>query len=73
MSSKEYFDRVAHEWDKMRSDFFPEKVREKASSRNWGVILICSKWVRHSCLTCAITGKSQRDGFAKCLFRQNHF
>jgi len=30
MSSREYFDEVAGDWDKMRSVFFSEKVREKA-------------------------------------------
>ncbi|MGM0472155.1 MAG: class I SAM-dependent methyltransferase [Bacillota bacterium] len=30
MSSKEYFDRVANDWDSMRSSFFSTKVREKA-------------------------------------------
>jgi ubiquinone/menaquinone biosynthesis C-methylase UbiE len=32
MSSKDYFDQVAHQWDKMRETFFSEKVREKAFS-----------------------------------------
>ncbi len=32
MSSKDYFDRVAREWDKMRESFFSEAVREKAFS-----------------------------------------
>jgi ubiquinone/menaquinone biosynthesis C-methylase UbiE len=31
-NSKKYFDRVAHEWDRMRSCFFSEAVREKAFS-----------------------------------------
>jgi len=30
MNSKPYFDRVAAEWDKMRTQFFSEAVREKA-------------------------------------------
>jgi ubiquinone/menaquinone biosynthesis C-methylase UbiE len=30
MSSKPYFDEVAHQWDKMREGFFSEAVREKA-------------------------------------------
>ena len=30
--SKEYFDRVAHQWDEMRTEFFSESVREKAFS-----------------------------------------
>jgi len=30
MSSREYFDRVAQEWDQMRQDFFPDGVREAA-------------------------------------------
>ena len=30
--SKEYFDRVAHQWDEMRAEFFSESVREKAFS-----------------------------------------
>lgn len=30
MSSKEYFEQVASQWDKMRQSFFPEEVREKA-------------------------------------------
>lgn len=32
MSSKDYFDQVAREWDKMRESFFSEAVREKALS-----------------------------------------
>ncbi|HEX76983.1 MAG TPA: class I SAM-dependent methyltransferase [Dehalococcoidia bacterium] len=32
MSSKQYFDEVAPQWDKMRESFFPEAVREKAIS-----------------------------------------
>ena len=32
MSSKAYFEKVANEWDDMRSDFFPESVRERAIS-----------------------------------------
>jgi len=30
MSSKEYFDEIAPQWDTMRQSFFSEKVREKA-------------------------------------------
>ena len=30
MNSKEYFEKVADQWDKMRSSFFSEEVREKA-------------------------------------------
>jgi ubiquinone/menaquinone biosynthesis C-methylase UbiE len=30
MGSKEYFDEVANQWDKMRSEFFSENLREKA-------------------------------------------
>jgi ubiquinone/menaquinone biosynthesis C-methylase UbiE len=30
MNSKEYFEKVADQWDEMRSSFFSEKVREKA-------------------------------------------
>ena len=30
MSSRIYFDKVADQWDKMRTDFFSEAVREKA-------------------------------------------
>jgi len=29
-SSKEYFNTVASQWDKMRTEFFPDRVREKA-------------------------------------------
>ena len=32
MTSKNYFDQVAHQWDKMREGFFSEAVREKAFS-----------------------------------------
>jgi len=32
MSSKKYFDKVAHQWDEMRQGFFSEAVREKAFS-----------------------------------------
>jgi ubiquinone/menaquinone biosynthesis C-methylase UbiE len=32
MNSKEYFDKVAKQWDDMRSQFFSEAVREKAFS-----------------------------------------
>jgi ubiquinone/menaquinone biosynthesis C-methylase UbiE len=32
MTSKEYFDRVACQWDKMRESFFSEAVRDKAFS-----------------------------------------
>jgi len=32
MDSKNYFDQVAREWDKMRESFFSEAVREKAFS-----------------------------------------
>ncbi|MGB9774110.1 MAG: class I SAM-dependent methyltransferase [Bacteroidota bacterium] len=30
MNSKEYFDNVAHQWDRMRKTFFSESVRERA-------------------------------------------
>lgn len=30
MSSKQYFEEVAHQWDSMRKSFFSESVREKA-------------------------------------------
>jgi ubiquinone/menaquinone biosynthesis C-methylase UbiE len=30
MSSKHYFEEVATQWDRMRSSFFPESIREKA-------------------------------------------
>jgi ubiquinone/menaquinone biosynthesis C-methylase UbiE len=30
MSSKEYFDKVANDWDTMRTEFFPESVRDTA-------------------------------------------
>lgn len=30
---KEYFDEVAESWDSMRTDFFPESVRDKAYSK----------------------------------------
>ena len=30
MSSREYFDGIAKEWDTMQRNFFTEKVREKA-------------------------------------------
>lgn len=30
MNNKEYFNKVAHEWDNMRKGFFSERVREKA-------------------------------------------
>ena len=30
MSSKEYFDKVAENWDTMRGEFFPNSLREKA-------------------------------------------
>ena len=30
MTSKQYFDRVAHRWDEMRAEFFSEEVRAKA-------------------------------------------
>jgi ubiquinone/menaquinone biosynthesis C-methylase UbiE len=30
MSSEQYFEEVATQWDRMRSNFFPESVREKA-------------------------------------------
>ncbi len=33
MSSKQYFEEVATQWDSMRSSFFPESVREKAVAR----------------------------------------
>jgi len=33
MSSKEYFDRVASQWDEMRRGFFSEALREKAFAR----------------------------------------
>jgi ubiquinone/menaquinone biosynthesis C-methylase UbiE len=32
MSSKDYFDHVANQWDKMRESFFSEAVRDKAFS-----------------------------------------
>ncbi len=32
MSSKQYFDEVAQQWDKMRETFFSEVVRDKALS-----------------------------------------
>ena len=32
MSSKNYFDRVAQDWDEMRENFFPDEVRTKALS-----------------------------------------
>ena len=32
MSSKNYFDRVAQDWDEMRENFFSDEVREKALS-----------------------------------------
>jgi ubiquinone/menaquinone biosynthesis C-methylase UbiE len=32
MTSKEYFNQVAHQWDEMRASFFSESVREKAYS-----------------------------------------
>jgi len=32
MSSKKYFDEVAHQWEKMRESFFSEAVRNKAFS-----------------------------------------
>jgi hypothetical protein len=32
MDTKNYFDQVAREWDKMRESFFSEAVREKAFS-----------------------------------------
>ena len=32
MSSKDYFDRVAQDWDDMRENFFSDEVREKALS-----------------------------------------
>lgn len=32
MTSKEYFDQVAHQWDEMQASFFSESVREKAFS-----------------------------------------
>lgn len=32
MSSKKYFDEVAHQWDNMRQSFFTEVVRDKAFS-----------------------------------------
>ncbi|WP_018249890.1 class I SAM-dependent methyltransferase [Orenia marismortui] len=32
MESKKYFDKVAKDWDIMRSEFFPERVRERAYS-----------------------------------------
>lgn len=32
MSSKEYFDNIARQWEAMRQDFFSETVREKALS-----------------------------------------
>lgn len=30
MSSKQYFEEVATQWDRLRSSFFPESIREKA-------------------------------------------
>jgi hypothetical protein len=30
MNSKDYFDQVAHDWDKMRESFFSASVREKS-------------------------------------------
>lgn len=30
MTSKDYFDQVAHQWDSMRQTFFSDRVREKA-------------------------------------------
>lgn len=30
MSSRQYFEEVAAQWDRMRSNFFPESIREKA-------------------------------------------
>jgi ubiquinone/menaquinone biosynthesis C-methylase UbiE len=33
MGSKEYFDQVAQEWDKLQSSFFSEEVREKAFTK----------------------------------------
>ena len=32
MSSKDYFDRVAQDWDEMRENFFSDEVREEALS-----------------------------------------
>ena len=32
MSSKEYFDRVAQQWDRMRESLFLETVRDKTFS-----------------------------------------
>ena len=32
MSSKQYFENIASQWDAMRESFFPESVREKAAS-----------------------------------------
>ena len=32
MSSKDYFDRVAQDWDEMRENFFSDEVRMKALS-----------------------------------------
>ena len=32
MSSRQYFDEVAHQWDKMQETFFSDAVREKAIS-----------------------------------------
>ena len=32
MSSKDYFDRVAQDWDKMRENFFSDEIRMKALS-----------------------------------------
>jgi len=32
MTSKEYFNQVAHQWEKMRANFFSDSVREKALS-----------------------------------------
>ncbi len=33
MGSKEYFDEVARDWDKLQSSFFSEEVREKAFTK----------------------------------------
>lgn len=33
MSSKQYFDEVANQWDTMRSSFFSEEIREKAYNK----------------------------------------
>ena len=32
MNSKQYFDKVAYHWDKMREDFFSDQVKYKAFS-----------------------------------------